>query len=447
MTSATKTTSDPATATEHLIPETAPELQRGPQWLRQRRHESREAFNGTPVPARGLHLWRYTDPAPFLVDRNGMADTAYGETYDLVEKQLLNDVKQDHIAALATDLGGREVAFWGAEKLSSKGVIISRLSDAVRQYGDLVEPHLYQLVNHGTGKFEALNGALWNDGIFMYVPAEVRLDRPVHVLRESGLVNSAQFPRLLVVTGDNAEMTLIDEYGGGSGDLAAGASYSNAVVEIIAGRHSRTNYVALQRQASAHNSYLTHRARLDEGASMITVSLGFGAAIAKHNYGVILNGRHAESTMHGLVFGSEHQHFDIHTLHHHAAGETTSNIDYKVVLRDRSLSAYTGLIRIEHHAKNCLAYQENRNLLLNRGTRAETIPELEILNEDVSCSHGATIGPIDPMEIFYLQSRGIDRERAIRMIVGGFVESTLRSLPEELRHRIGDFVSHRLENI
>ena len=180
---------------------------------------------------------------------------------------------------------------------------------------------------------------------------------------------------------------------------------------------------------------------------MLTVPLAFGALLSKQNFGISLSGVGAESNMYGLLFGSSYQHFDNHTLHHHAASNTTSNIDFKIVLRDRSRSAYTGLIRIDNDARTCQAYQENRNLLLTEGARADTIPELEILNEDVQCSHGATIGPIDPEAVFYLEARGIARDEAVRMIVSGFVEHTLRQVPDDLRQRISGFVAQRLEHI
>jgi Fe-S cluster assembly protein SufD len=117
------------------------------------------------------------------------------------------------------------------------------------------------------------------------------------------------------------------------------------------------------------------------------------------------------------------------------------------VLKDKATSAYTGLIRIDHNAQVCEAYQENRNLLLNSGARAESIPELEILNEEVTCSHGATVGPIDPMSLFYLKSRGIHLPEATRMIVAGFLSPTLRLLPVDLQERINTFVEQRLEVI
>jgi Fe-S cluster assembly protein SufD len=180
---------------------------------------------------------------------------------------------------------------------------------------------------------------------------------------------------------------------------------------------------------------------------MMTIPLDFGSSVSKHNFGVRLTGEGAESSMYGMLFAAGRQHFDNHTLHHHCAPRSLSNIDFKTVLRDRSVSAYTGLIRIENEAKTCEAYQENRNLLLNKGTQAETIPELEILNEDVRCSHGATIGPIDPDSIFYLLSRGIPKTDAVRMIVSGFLTPTMGKLPEDLRTRLRAFVEKRLEDV
>lgn len=427
------------------IPDLAPELLRGPTWLRDIRNRSRELFNNTPVPRRGLHLWRYTDPTKFLVDRARILDTDYGENFGAVEKIVQEHLKQGNLSGVVTDLAGRKIDFFGVEDIIAQGVTVTRLSEAVEQHPELLERYLYQLVNSDTGKFEAMNCALWNDGIFIYVPDGVTVKQPLHLLRESGLGGSVQYPRLLVIVGRNSELTLVDEYGGGSTDRAQISSYANGAVEIFGLEDSRTSYVFLQRQASGMNSYLTHRARIEQGAQMLTIPLAFGGSIAKQNFGVTLNGQGAESRMQGLLFGSGFQQGDNHTLHLHAAGNTHSSIDFKVVLRDRARSAYTGLIRIEKDARTCEAYQENRNLLLGRETRAQTIPELEILNEDVRCSHGATIGPIDPLPIFYLQSRGIGLAEAIRMIVSGFVAKTLDNLPENLKARINDFVSQRLE--
>lgn len=431
----------------YTIPELSPELERGPGWLRDRRRVSSAKFNETPLPARGLHLWRYTDPTSFVFDGSESVDSSAGDNFKVVKALEFDHLKDGSIAGLISDIGGRNVECHGLDSLREKGLIACSLSEAAEKHFALFEQYLYRLVSSQTGKFEALNSALWNDGIFIYVPDGMTIDKPLHLLREAGTENSLFLGRLLVVVGKNARLVVIDEYGGGSTDRNKGISQANSAVELFAHQDSRVTYLALQRQTSAMNSYLTHRAWVDRGAQMLTIPLVFGGAVSKQNFGVDLAGKGADSRIVGLTFGSGRQHLDTHTLHLHSASNTSSYIDFKVVLKDRALSAYTGLIRIENDAKTCEAYQENRNLLLDAGARAETIPELEILNEDVSCSHGATIGPIDPEQVFYLRSRGVDTEEATRMIVSGFIAKTLARVPEDLRIRLTEFVAQRLETI
>ncbi|MEA1979763.1 MAG: Fe-S cluster assembly protein SufD [candidate division Zixibacteria bacterium] len=429
------------------IPELSPELLRGSEWLKEKRETARNDFNKTPLPPRNLHLWRYTNPEQLMFDANSANETSFGKNYDNVVKLEKKHLEEGSLSGLVTDIGGRDINFYGFEKLTAQGIIACKLSDAFEKHNNLVEKYLYQLVNNKTGKFEAMNGALWNDGIFIYIPNNIKIEHPIHLLREAGLHNSITFPRLLVITGENSELTLIDEYGGGSQDMEQGLSFSNGAVEIFGLQNSRTRYVSLQRQTSAMNSFLTHRAHLEHDAQMLTLPFVFGASLSKQNFGIELTGDGANSNIYGLLFGSNRQHLDNHTFHHHTASNTTSDINFKVVLKDKALSAYTGLIKIETGAKNCEAFQENRNLLLNKGTKAETIPELEILNEEVSCSHGATIGPIDEETIFYLNARGIDKDNAVKMIVSGFMETTLQKTPEDLKERLTGFLEQRLEDI
>ncbi|MDX9857407.1 MAG: Fe-S cluster assembly protein SufD [candidate division Zixibacteria bacterium] len=433
--------------TRYTIPEIAsPALERGPLWIRDIRRASLEAFNSTPVPRRGLALWRYTDPETFLI-RSDVMDTAFGDHFDEAESIETKHFEDGTLDGLVIDHGGRRIDVRLSGHSARNGIVIMALSDAIETHRELVERHLYQAVNSRTGKFEAMNGALWNDGVFVFIPDNKTVERPIHLIREAGRAGSASFPRLLVVVGANAEVTLVDEYAGGERTSEHGLAYTNGAVEIFGGPDSRTRYISLQRQAEGTISYLTHRARIGTGASMLTVPFAFGASISKQNFGVDLNGEGATSKMVGLVFGNGRQHFDNHTLHHHTVGQTFSDIDFKVVLRGKSRSAYTGLIRIDHHAKSCEAYQENRNLLLNRGTKAETIPELEILNEDVSCSHGATVGPIDDMQVFYLMARGIHYQEAVRMVVSGFVRSSITAAPADLQERLSSVISERLGDL
>ncbi|MCD6249054.1 MAG: Fe-S cluster assembly protein SufD [candidate division Zixibacteria bacterium] len=400
---------------KYIIPDSTPELELGPDWLKERRRSARHNFNEQPLPHRGIHLWRYTDPNDLIAFTHKAID-------DVVDYNIPNEARKN-------------------------GVIVTSLTKAIESHLELVEPHLYQLVNSESGKLEAENSTLWRNGTFVYVPNKVTISDPIHLTHHIGKDTSSVFPRTLVVVGKQSEITLIDEYEGGPETEENGHAHINGAIEIVGMEASNTRYISLQRLSHATRMYQTHRARTDKSATMLTIPLAFGGSLTKQNFGVLLDGAEAESRIYGLLFGSGHQHFDNHTLHHHAHGETNSDIDIKVVLKDKAVSAYTGLIRIEQETRNCEAYQTNRNLLLNPGTRAETIPELEILNENVSCSHGATIGSIDPLDIFFLNSRGIPTPEAVRMIVTGFFASTLKQVPEDLRERINVFVAERLEGV
>ncbi len=243
-----------------------------------------------------------------------------------------------------------------------------------------------------------------------------------------------------MIAGKNAKATIIDDYSGSCPDQAL----INSVVELFVGDSSNIRYANTQRLDDNCKSYITQRAKLGRDAGIYSIFGALGGNVSKVNAGSVLAGKGADSRLYGILFGNDQQHFDYHTKHHHTAGETYSNIDVKVVLKDKAVSAYTGLIKINEDALNCEAYQENRNLLLNKGTRAESIPELEILCDQVSCSHGATMGPLDPEMLFYLTSRGISRDDAVKTVIGGFVEPTVQQLPAELRDVVRDIIMAKL---
>jgi len=290
-------------ASRFLIPESAPELLRGPKWLQDIRERSRRSFNESPVPPRGLHLWRYTDPATFLIPHDGSPDSTHDDSVLPAKEPMSEHREKDSTSRFVHDVGGRDIELRGVDELISHGVVVCRLSEAVDRHRELVEQYLYRLINSRSGKFEAQNSALWNDGIFVFVPDSVRVTEPIHLLRQAGRSGSVQFHRLLVVVGRNAELTVIDEYiSGRDGDRDTG--HVNSAVEIFGFQESRVRYVPLQRYAHRMNSYLTHRATLERGAVMLTVPLDFGGAVSKHNYGVTLAGEGAESDIIGLLFTS-----------------------------------------------------------------------------------------------------------------------------------------------
>jgi len=421
-------------------------LNEGPEWLKTRRVDSLHQFNNTPLPKRGLHLWRYTDPARFLTDPSIQQPATKQFDTSSIEDSINAQVNSNQLSAFIVEQDG-EISSHSIENLLSLGITIESITEAAARDDQRVSKHLYELVSSNSGKFEAQNSALWQGGVFIHIPRGVVVKEPIYLLRKLADGGITSYLRLLIVAEENSEFTIIDDYVGGAEPDSGEMSYSNIAVEIFGGANSHLRYVSLQNLNNGSRSYLTHRARIDRDATMLTVPMMFGGSECKQNFGILLAGNGARSNIIGLQMAQGYQNFDTHTLHHHTANNTFSDIDLKVVLKDKANSAYTGLIRIDESAAGCEAYQTNRNLLLNYGCKAQTIPELEILNEDVSCSHGATVGPVDQESIFYLKCRGIEEDEAVRMLVAGFVDSTMTMLPKDISPRIKEIVQTRLKGI
>lgn len=327
-------------------------------------------------------------------------------------------------------------------ELADKGVIFNDLYSSITENSGPVEEYLGRLIDPGFGKFEALNMALWNNGLFLYIPDNVVIEKPIYLHRHPTGKFTVQ--RLLIMAGDNSQVTIMDDYSSYSDH---DSSMTNSAVELYAGDSANMKYVNMQRLTDESVTFMTIRSKAGHNTNLYSLFGGFGSAVAKIDAGVELTGKGGNSRMAGIIFGDGKQHFDYHTRHHHMAGESSSDLDFKVILKDGADSAYTGLIRIEKDAVNCEAYQENRNLLLNKGTKAESIPELEIMTDQVRCTHGATMGPVDREMIFYLKSRGFSQMDAVRAIVEGFVASTLGSAPEEAVRMIQNMVTEKLQEV
>jgi Fe-S cluster assembly protein SufD len=408
-----------------------------PEWFYRLRKEAWEYYLASPPPERSTNVWRYTDPAEFMIENPQALFDRLPHLPDKISPEP-RQMSSEH-AALGYNQDDLRTYVKMTPELTNSGVIFKDLYSAIRDNRGLVEQHLGHLVGPTFGKFEAFNMALWNNGLFLYIPSNMVVEKPIYLHRHPTGKNTIQ--RLLVVIGNNAQATVIDDY---ACHCKAQNSLVNSAVEIFTGEASNLRYVNLQNLGPETRTYITIRSRIGQNANFKSIYGSIGSLVTKVNAGTILAGRGANSQMYGAVFGDGKQHFDYHTMQHHKAGESFSNLNFRVALKDSAKSAYTGLIRIEKNTVNCEAYQENRNLLLTPGAKADSIPELEILTDQVRCTHGATMGPIDPEQIFYLKCRGIGETEAVRMIVSGFMESLLSQLPIESAIILRDLITKKL---
>lgn len=315
-----------------------------------------------------------------------------------------------------------------APELARRGVILTDLQSARRQFPELVQRYLYESGRPaGLVKFVALHQALSTQGLFCYVPEGVRVEGPLYAWVEAAGRGAALFPHIVIVAEANAELTLIDERRCAAGDSAV----SDEMVEVFAQAGAVVRYIRLQRWGPQTTELFTQRAVLEANAQFLNIQVGLGGRLVKSNIETTLRGSGARSELLGIFFGSGRQHFDTHTLQDHQAPNSYSDLLYKSALTDQAKSIYTGLIRIAKQAQKSDAYQANRNLLLSQGATADSVPMLEIEADDVRCTHGVAVGPVDEDQAFYLMSRGLTRPEAEQLIVEGFFEQIFRRIPVE----------------
>src|SRR5205807_6063714 len=268
-------------------------------------------------------------------------------------------------------------------------------------------------------KFAAHNAALWKHGLLVVVPKGIELEKPLYV-RIS--VTGQTFWRLVVVVEEGARASLIEEYASPSDDTEA---YSNAVTELFVEQAAKLEYVSLQNLSRETWHFASHHATVQRDAELDWVAGGFGSKKGKIRIQNDLAGVGATSRVTGAYFSDGDQHLDYDTFQEHIAPNTTSDFAFKGALRDEATAVWRGMIRVEQDAQKTNAYQENRNLLLSKTAHADSIPGLEILANDVRCTHGATLGQVDRDQLFYLMTRGLTRSEAERLIVRGFFQDAL----------------------
>jgi Fe-S cluster assembly protein SufD len=410
-----------------------------PAWLTEQRLAALERAVALPVPTMTTEGWRRTDlsaldldrlvrAAPDRVaraDRGGPEDGAEGE-------------QAGALRLVDGALADRQLA----PHLERRGVLLMPLADAVRERPDLLERHLGRSVRGEDSKFVSLAGALWQNGIFLYVPRGVAVELPI-IGRTSMAGGAPCFFRTVVVVDEGAEVTYVDDH---SSDPIVGEALASGAVEIYTGQAARARYVNLQRWNDRTWHFNRLRAVTGRDARVDWLVVAVGGRLHRAEIDGALEGQGSEMEMVGLIFGDGRQHFDHQTVQDHVGNDTRSDLNFKAALGERSSSNYTGLIRVNERALRTDSNLENRNLLLSDHSRAESDPRLEILNSDVvRCAHGATVGPLDPEMIYYIQSRGLPRPEAQRLVVEAFFEPVLQKIPvESIRANVWRTIQRKL---
>jgi len=364
------------------------------------RTEALERYSALPLPTTKDEHWRFTDLKGFDPE----SWTSNGAT---------------EISSAPSML---ELDVSGIARVGEAGIEIDRAPDGIR-FEPLSSDSelLYSLVGWDE-KFAAHNAAMWRHGLLVHVPRGVVLEKPLYVRVANSIEGGSLFWRLLIVAEAESRFTLVEEYTSSSPELTA---YSNAAVEIVVKDAAKVEYVSVQNLSRGTWHFASHHARVDRDAELDWVAGGFGSAKGKVRIQNDLAGQGATSRVTGAYFADGTQHLDYDTFQEHIAPNTTSDFAFKGALRDTARVVWRGMIRVEEGAQKTNAYQENRNLLLSKTAHADSIPGLEIMANDVRCTHGATLGQVDREQLFYLMARGLSRAEAERLIVRGFFQDVL----------------------
>lgn len=405
-----------------------------PEWLRARRAEAWDAYLDTPLPSTRSEEWRYTDLSRLLpLDALVPADPRLGALParngdGTVPEPLRRAMAQDgNRAGRIVDIDGAIVEVELDESLSRQGVVLTSLRRAAQSGDPLVESLLAtQAVPASDGKFPALNAALWTDGVLLKVPANVHLDGPIRLSRWVSQSGSATFTRILIVAESHSQVSFVDECL--SPDFESPTLVSTAV-ELFSRAGAQVQYVSLQRMGKGGFYLANQRTLAERDSTLDTLNVALGGSVGRVDLNARLLGPGANSDMLGLYFGDHDQHFDFNTSQDHVAPHAHSDLLYKGALDDTARGVFRGIIRVHEGAQGTDAYQTNRNLILSDRAVATSLPNLEIGADDVRCSHGATVGQLDAEALFYLMSRGLNREQAERLVVLGFLGEVLSRLP------------------
>jgi Fe-S cluster assembly protein SufD len=402
--------------------------------LRKFRSDSWDAYQELPFPNIKDEAWRRTSLNGLdfgsIQLPNGQVKISQGaeESYGILNKELISGKSY-----FTLDSSG--VTIKQSTELKTKGVIFCSLSDAAAAHPELVEKVLGKVVSPQDGKFAAVIGAFAKFGVFIYIPKNVQLEEPIFGINTAPGQGTAHFSQTLIYLEEGASLDFILEtrsVGDPSEPSLAGEN-----LEIFVGPNANLQITELQNYGSGIWSF-GHKKALVERDGTLEWEIGaLGSALCKHFVSLDLIGKGAEGRISGLFFADQSQHLSYNTLQRHLAPWTTSDLLFKGALNGKSRSVWRGMIYVAPDAQHIDGYQANRNLVLDPAARSDSIPGLEILNNDVRCTHGSTIGKVDQDQLFYLLSRGIPQQEAEQLVIQGFFNDILTrfSIPE-----VGDAV-------
>lgn len=385
-----------------------------PEWVRERRSRGFEQFEQLTMPTSKEEVWRYVD-LDFALTDFALADrgTPMSEPDEVA-------VALGELAGHATIIDGYATAGGSDDAVFTS--VAAGVGDGTSELRDVFGTG----VDVGVDIFSAAHHAFVHDGVFLYVPPGRAIERPFYVDVQATRSGAVSFPHVTIVIDRDAEASIVVGFRSPDGERMV----VNPQIEAFVRDAGRLKLSTYQRFGSDTRSIIHERVAIGRDATAKLGEVGIGGALGRLDLDFELTGKGAHTDLIGAFYGEHEQVLDYRLLMHHVGVNTSSDVFLKGVVQDAAESVFTGLVRIEHDATKTSAFETNRNLVLSEGARANSVPNLEILCDDVICGHGSTVGPLDEEPLYYLMSRGLSRARASRLLIHGFFEEALERLPQ-----------------
>jgi Fe-S cluster assembly protein SufD len=393
--------------------------------LHQLRKKAIEDFALLNFPTNKNEEWRFTNISPLLKHKFTPAVEAHLVPNADVEKFRFKQMK----CAWMVFING-----FYSESLSNLSVLedkitVKSISTALMENNPILKKHFNQYVDSSGYIFTALSTAFTMDGAFVHIPANIKIDEPIHVLflSTSGREEILSHPRNLFIADKNSRSLIIEHYAG----LDNSVYFTNSVTEIFVGENAVLHHTKIQEESkySFHFARMETEQEMDSNFTSNMISLG--GEITRNDFNVRLNGTGCETELNGLFLTDGTQLFDAHTLIDHASPYCNSHELYRGILDEKSRGVFNGKVIVRKDAQKTNAFQENNNIILSDEALVNTKPQLEIFADDVKCSHGATVGQLDNEALFYLKSRGIGKEKSREILLHAFASDVVRRLKVE----------------
>jgi len=413
-----------------------------PTWLAKRRAAGLDQFNNLPLPTARDEAWRFASVGKLSIDDFNPVETPATTTLDaLTERSVLVTAR----AGRAVFVDDAPARFEGVSaELIAQGVIYLPIAEAIEQHPELMEQYfLQESTELGSKKFFGLHAATVKAGSLLYVPKGVQIANPIVNYYWTSAERAAVFPHTLIIAEDNANVSVVDLF---FSETEANEALNVSVSNIHAGAGAHVFRKIVQDWNEKTVSFQLDTIVAERDAQVKNIAVNIGAQRARFESQTRIEGAGADVKMYSLTVAEETQEFDQRTFQTHNAPNAVSDLLYKNALLDNSRTIFSGLIKVAEGAQQTDAYQTNRNLLLDPTAEANALPGLEILANDVRCSHGATTGNVDQAELFYMMQRGIPRRVAMQLMVFGFFEEVIEKIEsDELADNLRQLIHNKFD--